>query len=331
MYYKLYHFYYKKRYSFEKKDYFLYHWAMNLDNFGPIHDHKTGKKIFIVTGLSGAGKSAVMHALEDFGFYCVDNLPVALISTFLKFIFQSNNSSEKIALGIDIRSGENFLDDFIKEIDWLRNLKISSCDVKVLFLKSSEGTLLKRFQETRRAHPLANGLSLEDAIKKEREILLPLMDVADITINTDNLNIHELRKLIKDSLLAIAQRELLLSFVSFGFKHGVPLESNIVCDLRFLPNPFFVHDIKHLDGRDERIKNYLFSQDIVNQYWDRMREFLKFSVEKYYEEGRFFATVAIGCTGGRHRSVAFVDKLAQEKWGNVRLVVLHRDVDKKEG
>ncbi len=290
-------------------------------------EKKPTHNVLIVTGLSGAGKTSVMRTLEDVGFYCVDNLPVPLISTFLKLAFHDSARFAKVALGIDAR-GEQFLSNFINEINNVKR-DIASCDLKIIFVNAREQTILKRFQETRRKHPLCDGVSLESAIEKEKQLMEPIMSLADVTLDTDILNIHELRSMIRTRFAVDPHQELVVNVVSFGFKHGVPSESNLVYDVRFLPNPYFVPAIKAYDGRTEIIQQFLFDQAAVQEYWQRLTDFLRYSLEKFYQEGRFFVTVAIGCTGGKHRSVTFAEKLHKESWPHIRFLVTHRDLGKE--
>lgn len=291
------------------------------------HQNKTSERVvLIVTGLSGAGKTSVMRMLEDIGFYCVDNLPIPLLSTFLKLAYSHPNFC-KVALGIDAR-GEQFLSDFITEIQSITKNDVA-CELKIIFLNAREQTILKRFQETRRNHPLADGISLEAAIEKEKQLMEPIMALADMTLDTDALNIHELRSLIRTSFSGNHQRELVVNVISFGFKYGVPAESNLVYDLRFLPNPYFIPELKAHDGRTNIIQEYLFSHTNTQDYWLRLTDFLYHSLEQFYQEGRFFATVAMGCTGGKHRSVSFVERLGKVSWPHVRFLITHRDVGKE--
>lgn len=289
---------------------------------------KKERLVVIVTGLSGSGKNIAVRTLEDLGFYCVDNLPIPLIPTFIKFAFQSKTNLFKIALGIDARS-EQFLNDFMQAIDEIKNSDSYSCQLRIVFLQSSDQVLLKRFQETRRRHPLAIGTSLKSAIDKEKELLAPLKDLSDIVFDTDTCNTHELREWIRKSFCENLGQKILISLVSFGFKFGVPAESNLVCDLRFLPNPYFIPELKSFNGKDEVIQNFLFSKPDVLEYWQHLKSFLEYSINKYHEEGRFFANVSIGCTGGKHRSVAFVEKLSLQSWKNVAFLVTHRDIAKE--
>ncbi len=287
------------------------------------------RTILIVTGCSGAGKTSVMRGLEDLGFYCVDNLPVPLLSTFFHLAFKLQSNLHKVALGIDAR-GQQFLSDFILEVDKLRQQKDESVQFKIIFLNASDTTLVRRFQETRRKHPLADrGVSLLNAILKEKDLLEPIMGMSEIVLDTDEFNIHDLRKWVKNSFSVKSQEEILVNVISFGFKYGVPTESSMVYDLRFLPNPYFVPDLKKFDGRTDEIQNYLFSNSDVKDYWIRLVNFLEFSIEKSYKEGRFFVNVAIGCTGGKHRSVAFAERIARQKWNKVRFLVQHRDLGKE--
>jgi RNase adapter protein RapZ len=296
--------------------------------FGVERDFK-GKQFYIVTGLSGAGKTSLMRALEDSGFYCVDNLPLPLLSAFLNLMFQSQTNLVKVALGIDAR-GQKFLNNFISEVERLRKQNNTEIIFKIIFLSASEDVLVKRFQETRRNHPLATSdISLLAAIRKEKEILEPIRHMADMILNTDIFNVHELRRWVRNFFTDESEREVLVNLISFGFKFGVPAESNLVYDLRFLPNPYFEPTIKAFDGRNEAIQNYLFTNPVVNEYWEKLEDFLKYSVQKFYQEGRFFVHVAIGCTGGKHRSVAFVEKLGKQKWDNVRFLIQHRDLGKE--
>ena len=287
------------------------------------------KEVLIVTGLSGAGKTSLMRSLEDFGYYCVDNLPLPLFSKFFNLAFQTNANMVKVALGIDSR-GHKFLNDFIWEVEALRKQESENLQLKVIFLCADDNALLRRFQETRRNHPLVGtDTTLLDAIKKEKELLMPIRCISDILLDTDGFSVHDLRNWARTTFCEGMVQEILVNLISFGFKFGVPTESNLVYDLRFLPNPYFDPDLRPLDGRSEQIQNYLFTQEAVNNYWQRLKDFLFYSVQNFYKEGRFFANIAVGCTGGKHRSVAFVHKLSQEKWDNVKFLVRHRDLGRE--
>jgi RNase adapter protein RapZ len=287
------------------------------------------KQAYIITGLSGAGKTIFIRSLEDFGFYCVDNLPLPLLSTFFNLAYKGQENLSKIAISIDAR-GKDFLPQFISQLDEIRQQEGKRWQLKVIFLNACQDTLTRRFQETRRNHPLSDGsMGIADSIKKEIKMLEPIKGMSDIILDTDLFNVHDLRRWVKNSLSKILKQEVLVNLTSFGFKYGVPVDSNLVCDLRFLPNPYFEKDLKGFDGRNLLIRDYLFKFDSVNEYWEKLESFLKYSIEKFYHEGRFFVNVAIGCTGGKHRSVAFVEKIAQQSWDNTNFLINHRDLGKE--
>jgi len=285
--------------------------------------YSTLPSIFIVTGYSGAGKSTVLRALEDFGFFCVDNLPLPLLSSFFQAASQGTMHHQKIALGLDVRAGDMHM--LAQELIILK--KSSSYQAKTIFLHASSAILLKRFQETRRKHPLPQ-LDLVEAIEQEKKLLEPLALSADITIDTDFFTIHELRNCIKKLLGPSHQQVMLVSLISFGFKYGVPHESNFIYDLRSLPNPYFVPEFKLLDGLNSKVHDYLFEHQEVQEFWKRLFDFFRFCLDRSYQEGRFFMHIGLGCTGGRHRSVAFVQELAKQSIEHVEFLVKHRDINK---
>ncbi len=301
--------------------------SMNSEPTIPSDNTLPEHEVLIVTGLSGAGKTSMMRALEDLGFYCVDNLPVPLITSFLQLAVHTNNKRLRVALGIDARN-EQFLGELTNELLHIKKEALVA-NPTIIFLNARSQTLHKRFQDTRRTHPLASDSSLEQAINKEKMLMDPIMQMADMILDTDNLNIHELRAWVRKTFADANQHELMVNLISFGFKYGVPIDSNLVYDLRFLPNPHFVPTLKTLDGRHEAIQSFLFTQPAVLDYWPRLVDFLRYSLDKCYEEGLFFISVAIGCTGGKHRSVAFVEKLSKEVWPQTRFLVTHRDIGKE--
>ncbi len=286
----------------------------------------TKQHIVIITGLSGAGKTGVMRALEDLNFYCIDNLPVSLLPTLITLTTQMRHL-ESIALGIDSRS-EQFLTHLIQEIEHLKK-DPSQRRLTIIFLKAHDNTLVKRFQETRRAHPLAQSISLTQAIAKERTMLTPIMSLADITLDTDTFTIHGLREWVRTTFAHDEQRKLLVTLTSFGLKYGIPTECNLLFDLRFLPNPYFIPELKPFDGRDAKIAHYLFSQKVVWQYWETLLNFIRPTLKQYVEGGHIHMSIGIGCTGGKHRSVAFTEKLHKTKFNRVTTLINHRDISKE--
>lgn len=284
-------------------------------------------EVVVITGISGAGKSVVLRALEDIGFFCIDNLPFALMQPLFDSMISADNfAHRRIALGIDVRSG----DDIAHVVDYIALVRKNvSWEIKVIFLTATLPTLIKRFQETRRKHPLAGSGDLSDAFALEGRLLSPIEHIADRVIDTDQLTIHQLRALTRDLFASCEQPRMMVTLTSFGFKYGVPSEHNFIFDVRSLPNPFFVPDLKGFDGRAQEIQTYLFAQQEVVDYWKRLVDFTLFCLENSYKEGRSFIQIGIGCTGGRHRSVAFVEKLAQVSVPYVQFVVKHRDMHKE--
>lgn len=282
-------------------------------------------QIIIVTGYSGAGKSSVLRTLEDTGFLCVDNLPIALLGQFFGLIQDATLGSKRVALGIDIRGGDSM--ELI--VQALMYMKKQFPRLKILFLRASAPILMKRYQETRRKHPLADSIHLSEAIEQERIMMQPLVDRADMIFDTDQLTIHQLRSMISATFADAQAKKIVVSLISFGFKYGIPTESNYVFDLRSLPNPYFVESLRAYSGTDARINDFLFETQAVREYWERLIDFIRYAIAKSYEEGRCFMNIAIGCTGGKHRSVAFVEKIMLEKISNTHFLLQHRDIDRE--
>ncbi len=299
------------------------HGSIELDKQQP-HVKQTKAQIFIITGYSGAGKSTVLRTLEDLGFYCIDNLPIELLVSFFQFVRQPQMQTQKIALGMDARVGHT--QSLVEQL--VAAGEHEHYSLRILFLTASSLVLMKRFQETRRKHPLANPLDLPDAIEHEKQLLMPLSNIAHQVIDTDQFTIHELRAFVRKYIVLDNKQKMMVSLTSFGFKYGVPQESNFIYDVRSLPNPYFIPELKPLDGTNAAIHEYLFSRPEVEEYWLRLQPFFLYSLERCYVEGRFFLHVAIGCTGGRHRSVAFVQELARQQLDNVQFLVKHRDIAK---
>lgn len=279
-------------------------------------------EVLIVTGYSGAGKTTVLKALEDSGFFCVDNLPCQLIPPFFQLV-QSRLRDQCCALGLDIRSAAT-IEEVLQAIHLIRTG--AHYKITIVFLVARSEILIKRFQETRRNHPLALGINLEEAITKEQELLKPLIALADIILETDSFTAQQLRQVVRTKLIQGKPAVLVVNIVSFGFKYGIPMDCNLLFDVRSLPNPYFVPRLRNLSGLDSAIQEYLFSHTGVHEFWIKIQEVILCTINYAYQEGRFFMTVSIGCTGGRHRSVAFVEKLAQQQLPHVFFLIKHRDI-----
>jgi UPF0042 nucleotide-binding protein len=267
-------------------------------------------KLVIISGLSGSGKSVALHTLEDIGYYCIDNLPVGLLATFARHLLEENNgrSLDKVAIGIDARNHPEQLQRFSAILGELRNQNI---ECQIIFLQADDATLLKRFSETRRKHPLSGkGVSLADAITRERELLNSITQNASLFIDTSHTNIHQLRDLIQERVDSVDSRELSLLFESFGFKHGVPGDADFVFDARCLPNPHWDPNLRPLTGRDPAVAEFLDRHDSAQAMFEQIRDFLQFWLPHFKADKRSYLTVAIGCTGGQHRSVYLIERLA---------------------
>ena len=281
----------------------------------------------VVTGMSGAGKSHAIKCLEDMGFYCVDNLPTTLIPTFADLIARSGQKIHRVALGVDVREGE-YLPHLL---DAVRELRARGHSVEILFLEASDEALVRRYHETRRRHPLGGDGHVHEAIRAERRALAHLREIADRIVDTSSLTVHQFKALLVELFGTPRTRPgLNTSLVSFGFKHGIPIDADLVFDVRFLPNPHFVDALRPLDGRDRRVREFILSHPESQELLKRLQELLAFLLPAYEREGKAYLTVAIGCTGGRHRSVAFVEELRRfmEAQGFAPTVV-HRDLDRE--
>ena len=298
---------------------------VDIQNPNHLYAIEDRPQVVLVTGYSGAGKNTVLHSLEDIGFYCIDNLPSALIQPFFQAVSQSEIPKQRIALGLDVRS------DISKMISKLMELKRGEWffSFKMVFVTSSHQVLLKRFQETRRKHPLADTLTdVSEAILKEQDLLQPLYEMADVIVDTDQFTMQQLRNLIIQSFAPNLQQHMVVTLTAFGFKYGVPSESNLVFDVRFLPNPHFHPLYKQMNGTDNELQHYLFEQKTVQEFWNHFVQFTTYVIQQSLKEGRFSMNIAIGCTGGRHRSVAFVHRFAQESIQHVSFLTRYRDMEK---
>jgi len=281
----------------------------------------------VITGMSGAGKSYAIKCFEDMGFFCVDNLPTTLIPTFADLIMRSEQPIHRVALGVDVREGAYLSRLF----DTIRELRARSHTVEVLFLEASEESLVRRYHETRRRHPLAGEGNALDGIRAERKALSDLREVADRILDTSALTVHQLKdRLVELYVAPKARPGLATSLVSFGFKHGVPFDADLVFDVRFLPNPHFVESLRPLDGRHEQVRSFVLDHPESKEMLRRLEDFLKFVLPCYEREGKAYLTVAIGCTGGRHRSVTLAEELGRFLSGlGYAPTVVHRDLERE--
>ncbi|MDP4178583.1 MAG: RNase adapter RapZ [Bacillota bacterium] len=283
-------------------------------------------RFVIVTGLSGAGKTNAVRDLEDLGYFCVDNFPPTLIPKFAEACFQSEGKIDKIALVIDIRGGK-FFDDLF---DSLNYLKEQNYKYEILFLDASDEILIKRFKETRRKHPLAPDGRILTGIELEKNKLKEVKDRADIIINTTKFRTSDLREEItkfysEDGQIEI---ELMITVVSFGFKYGIPVDSDLVFDVRFLPNPFYIPELKKFSGKDKEVSDYVFSFDVTKKFADKLQDMLEFLIPNYIKEGKRQLIISIGCTGGRHRSVAIANEIYERiNSKGYKVNIEHRDID----
>lgn len=283
-------------------------------------------RFVIVTGMSGAGKSSTLKMLEDAGYFCVDNLPVQLVKKFSKLIMQGNQS--KVALGLDIRSGQS-----LREMDTIiQDIKRSNIPVEILFLDCSQEVLVKRYKETRRNHPLSGVGRVEKGIALERERLYFLRKNADVIIDTSHLLIRDLKAQInKIYLNDEGFSNFYITVLSFGFKYGIPMDSDLVFDVRFLPNPYYVDELKKKTGNNEEVRQYVMASGTAGKFMDKLEDMLLFLIPNYIAEGKNQLVVSIGCTGGKHRSVTLVNELAK-RLNNTEygLKVEHRDIERDD-
>ena len=286
---------------------------------------RAATRFVVVTGLSGSGKTHAIHALEDLGYFCVDNLPTQLIPTFAELCTRGEAHLERVAIVVDVRE-RGFLSQFPPVFRKLRRLP--GVEAKLIFLEANRSALVRRFSETRRPHPLAPDRSVSEGIDEERKKMLAIRGMADVIVDTSNLTVHELRdafgRMTRDES---TRADMVLNLLSFGFKHGAPTEADLVFDVRFLPNPHFVDRLRHLTGRDARVVRFIKQHKVTQDFINRLTEFLKFVLPHYVTEGKTYLTVAIGCTGGQHRSVMIAEALKRtlEHTPGVRLRVKHRD------
>jgi len=285
-----------------------------------------GLDIFIITGLSGSGKSFAIRALEDNGFFCVDNLPALLIPKFIDLCHGYEEEIMRVALGVDLRGGQ-----FLQALPQvLADVRSAGHHVQVLFFDASDDVLLRRFSETRRPHPLSGAGSIQDGISSERKALESIRALADKVIDTSDFNVHQLKREMEQQFCdAPTARRMTLFLTSFGYKFGIPHDTDIIFDVRFLPNPYFVNELRHKSGLEKEVEAYVLGDEETRGFLDRLYALLEFTLPLYEREGKSSLTLALGCTGGRHRSVALVEEL-QKRFGGgpFRIHVKHRDIDK---
>ena len=282
-------------------------------------------RFVIVTGMSGAGKLTAQKMLEDLGYYCVDNLPVPLISKFVELILEPNREITKVVLGIDVRADQSF-DEVLEALD---ALKKKHFPYEILFMDSSDDTLLKRYKESRRKHPLAPGGRVIDGINREREILKKIKSESDYVIDTSRLLTRELKGELENIFVKNENyNSLMVSIVSFGFKHGLPADVDLVFDVRFLPNPFYIDELKEKTGNDKEVRDYVMSYPESREFLQKLTDMITFLIPNYVKEGKTQLVIGIGCTGGRHRSVTLANELyaALKDKGSYGLVIEHRDI-----
>ncbi len=286
-------------------------------------------KLIIVTGMSGAGRSTIAHALEDLGWYVVDNLPPTMIN---KLVDESRSVASKIAVVVDVRGRHTF--EHLSET--LESLKKNHIQTQILFVDSSDEVLVKRFESTRRPHPLQGDGVISDGIARERKALLPVRGLADMLIDSSALNIHQLSLRVNEMIATEDENRLKVNVLSFGYKYGAPIDADLVVDCRFIPNPHWKTELRPLTGLDNSVKQYVLNSPNVPEFVDRYLELLQIVAQGFFNEGRKFLTIAVGCTGGKHRSVAIaheigerLNQLKKGKSGEISAHVIDRDVAKE--
>jgi UPF0042 nucleotide-binding protein len=283
-------------------------------------------RFIVLTGLSGSGKSQAIRALEDLGYFCVDNLPITLMPTLAELTLRAGTEISKAAVVVDVREGA-LLSQFPKTYKQLQAMP--NLNPKLIFLEATDAALVRRFSETRRPHPLAPDRSVQEGIHDERARLRAIRRLADEIIDTSEMTVHDLRRVFLGlSRDGSAQAGLVVTILSFGFKHGIPVDSDLLFDVRFLPNPHFVPGLREHTGRDAEVIDFINQSDATGEFLDRTTNLLEFLIPQYVSEGKSYLTIGIGCTGGRHRSVAVAEALRKRlgKVDGVRLRVRHRDI-----
>lgn len=285
-------------------------------------------RFVVVTGMSGGGKSTALKMLEDAGFYCVDNLPVSLVEKFAELVSMPGGEVNKVALGLDVRSDQSFTD----ATRILEKLKSTGYKIEILFMDADENVLIKRYKETRRVHPLAADGRTGDGIRAERRVLDRVRRHSDYVIDTSHLLTRELKEEIDRIFVENAEyNSLMVTVMSFGFKHGIPADSDLVLDVRFLPNPFYIEELKHKTGNDREVQEYVMGFPEAEEFMTKLTDMLRFLIPNYVREGKYRLVVSIGCTGGKHRSVTLANELYRrmKDKGKYGIKLYHRDVNQQ--
>ncbi|MDE5802806.1 MAG: RNase adapter RapZ [Lachnospiraceae bacterium] len=281
-------------------------------------------RFVVVTGMSGGGKSTALKMLEDTGFYCVDNLPVSLLEKFIELIAMPDSEITKVALGLDVRAGHSFAG----VADILHKQKEKGYELEILFMDAQDRALVKRYKETRRVHPLAAEGRIEDGIRQERELLAEIRKKADFVIDTTNLLTRELKEELDRIFIQNEEyNSLMITLLSFGFKYGIPADADLVFDVRFLPNPFYIDELKQKTGNDKEVQDYVMQFPEAGVFLDKLTDMLDFLIPNYIKEGKYQLVVAIGCTGGQHRSVTLANELyaRMKNRGGYGIKLFHRE------
>ena len=282
-------------------------------------------RFVVVTGMSGGGKRTALKMLEDAGFYCVDNLPVSLVEKFVELIAMPNSEISKVALGLDVRADQSFLD----ATRILSQLKNKGYKFEILFMDADEAALIKRYKESRRVHPLAQDGRVADGVRKERDVLENIRKNADYVIDTSNLLTRELKEELDRIFVKNEEyNSLMITVMSFGFKHGIPADADLVFDVRFLPNPFYIDELKKKTGNEKEVQDYVMSFHESEEFMEKLTDMVQFLIPNYIKEGKYRLVIAIGCTGGKHRSVTLANELYKrmKNQGNYGIKLYHRDV-----
>jgi UPF0042 nucleotide-binding protein len=294
---------------------------------GQREGRNSGMEVAVVSGLSGAGRSTAAKCLEDLGWFVVDNLPPELIATMVELGAQARGAITKVAVVMDVRS-RAFTDDLASVI---RDLDARGYKPRVLFLEATDAVLVRRFEQVRRGHPMQGDGRLADGITAERALLAPLREEADLVLETSSLSVHELRAKIEDAFGSEASTQTRVTVLSFGYKYGLPMDADLVMDVRFLPNPFWIPELRDHTGLESEVRNYVLSQEGAEEFLDRYHQLLRLIGAGYRREGKRYLTLAVGCTGGKHRSVAISEELSHRlsKEDGMAVKVVHRDLGRE--